>query len=67
MKFRILLMIFVVLTSACSEGGQNNKSGILTKDYKEISDFKTKDDLEKTARANDPEALFVLGSMYATG
>ncbi|MDR0069301.1 SEL1-like repeat protein, partial [Acinetobacter sp. 11520] len=67
MKFRFLLILSVILTSACSEGSQNSTQGTLTKDYRKVSDYKSKEDLESAAKANDPEAVFVLGSMYATG
>lgn len=67
MKNIILSLILVILTSACSEGSQNNTQATLTKDYRKVSDYKSKEDLESAANANDPEALFVLGSMYATG
>lgn len=55
------------MTSACSEGSQNSTQGTLTKDYRKVSYYKSKEDLEKAAKEYDPEALFVLGFMYATG
>lgn len=39
----------------------------MTKDYKDVSEYKSKHELEKAAKANDAEAIFVLASMYATG
>lgn len=67
MKNIILISISIILTSACSEGSQNSAQATLTKDYRKVSDYKSKEDLESAANANNPEALFVLGSMYARG
>ncbi|ENV97946.1 hypothetical protein F938_01356 [Acinetobacter bereziniae LMG 1003 = CIP 70.12] len=63
----IIFFIIIYLTSACTEGSRNNKTENLTKDYKDLTTYTSKADLESAAKENDPEAIFVLGSMYATG
>ncbi len=67
MKFHILYLLIALLALGCTEGSQNNKRENLTKDYKDLTTYTSKADLESAAKENDPEAIFVLGSMYATG
>jgi len=59
MKNIILSSILIILTLGCSEDSQNSTQETLTKDYRNVSDYKSKEYLEKAAKANDPEALFV--------
>lgn len=70
MKNIILISISIILTSACTQDKEEHTYGALTKDYKDykdVSEYKSKHELEKAAKANDAEAIFVLASMYATG
>lgn len=67
MKLRLFVITLILFTSACSQQKEEYTHGTLTKDYKDVSEYKSKPDLEKAAKANDAEAIFVLASMYATG
>lgn len=67
MKLRLLVLTLILVTSACSQEKEKYTRGTLTKDYKDVPEYKSKHDLEKAAKANDAEAIFVLASMYATG
>lgn len=67
MKLRLFVITLILVTSACSQQKEEYTHGGLTKDYKDVSEYKSKHELEKAAKANDAEAIFVLASMYATG
>lgn len=67
MKLRLFVITLILVTSACSQQKEEHTYGALTKDYKDVSEYKSKHELEEAAKANDVEAIFVLASMYATG
>ncbi|RJE69305.1 hypothetical protein AMS70_18500, partial [Acinetobacter sp. JS678] len=67
MKLRLFVITLILFTSACTQDKEEHTHGTLTKDYKDVSEYKSKHDLEKAVKANDAEAIFVLASMYATG
>lgn len=67
MKLRLFVITLILVTSACSQQKEEYTQGTLTKDYREVSQYKSIGELEKAAKASNPEALFVLGSMYARG
>lgn len=67
MKLRLFVITLILVTSACSQQKEEYTQRTLTKDYREVSQYKSIGELAKAAKANDPEALFVLASMYATG
>lgn len=67
MKLRLFVITLILVTSACGQQKEQHTHGNLTKAYKDVSEYKSKYDLEKATKANDAEAIFVLVSMYATG
>lgn len=49
MKLRFLFIVLISLTSACSQDKEEHTQGTLTKDYKDVTEYKSKHDLKKAA------------------
>ncbi|WP_227610565.1 tetratricopeptide repeat protein [Acinetobacter vivianii] len=61
MKLKLIFVVLVVFTSACSKGSSQTLDSQASK-----SGFSSQKELEKAAQKGDSKALFILASSYAT-